>query len=897
MSDAAHSVHGWRAWWRYRAHALWRFLAQWIPWLWQQVLALFTVAWVLRAPVLSLVAGFLLFGLAPQAQDTLIHIAMVEQEGVLPDYVYRALGLAASTFVFWAMPTHYAARLLLETDRRYLAIYGPISSSGGMAGWWALGLQTWTPRLLGAATFLPPALGAVLAIKDLPRLAQSDYAPLADDLRIVALILLGGGVAFLIYTLWRRQEADSGLLHDLDIALGERFGPFLRFMRLIDKDTEAGELRTIGRLVLLLHSGIVVVILLADPQRLAGWLPLALAVPLLLGGWVPLLSVIGHYGRLIHAPLILIFILTAPLTTWIVASVAPRWQDHEVRIAQPAAVPSPGPPPATEGRLDLETALARWMKANDCLGNGATCPRPIIVAAAGGASRAGFFTASTVGHFLNANDGMEGWDVQDAGRRIPRMRLDSEIVANRIFAISGVSGGALGATVVAAALADRPRNLSSPCTMPTHLFWYGRAIRTAQDCLEALTAGDYLTPVFFGLAFHDWFKAMPFGRALDKDRAALLEQAWEIHFATLTDSKARREDGDRGLSHRLFQSSMRADGRWVPLLVLNGTSVGTGQRIITSDLLPTYCPSPWLPNCPERERQHIFRQSLDYQALIAPDATPARDIRLSTAASNSARFPVLSPPGTIRDPSLNVIDRVVDGGYFENFGALSAQELAEAMVVLKPGLAPFFLVISNDPEGTALSIDAGIDGALTADIADAPFFSDVTAPLDAIGKVRSGRGRLAVSDLQTWASARYSDTLPGALGRLLPDEVTPPMPLCDTHVALVQVWPQVRTHGVQPNTPTHTSNGACAITRDPSRPDDVTAGAPARPSEQPELRKVSMSWWLSKPVQVNLRQQLEASGDSDCSNDAAIAAVWEALQTRSDACYAPGGPERHQSDR
>ncbi len=55
----------------------------------------------------------------------------------------------------------------------------------------------------------------------------------------------------------------------------------------------------------------------------------------------------------------------------------------------------------------------------------------------------------------------------------------------------------------------------------------------------------------------------------------------------------------------------------------------------------------------------------------------------STAALNSARFPFISPAGTIRDTE-EIADRIVDGGYFENYGALSAKELALAVHAYDP---------------------------------------------------------------------------------------------------------------------------------------------------------------------------------------------------------------------
>jgi len=53
------------------------------------------------------------------------------------------------------------------------------------------------------------------------------------------------------------------------------------------------------------------------------------------------------------------------------------------------------------------------------------------------------------------------------------------------------------------------------------------------------------------------------------------------------------------------------------------------------------------------------------------------DIQLATAAFISARFPYLSPLAVIHTGCGTV--RLVDGGYVENSGALTAQELLESL--------------------------------------------------------------------------------------------------------------------------------------------------------------------------------------------------------------------------
>jgi hypothetical protein len=127
-----------------------------------------------------------------------------------------------------------------------------------------------------------------------------------------------------------------------------------------------------------------------------------------------------------------------------------------------------------------------------------------------------------------------------------------------------------------------------------------------------------------------------------------------------------------------YKKDPAAEGQapWRPVLLLNATHEETGKRIITGHVLI------------ERD---VFIDSLDLLGVLQ------KDVRASTAAHNSARFTYVSPAGDLG----NGHGWVIDGGYFENYGALSALELARAArTVLKheePGVRLVVLMISSDP--------------------------------------------------------------------------------------------------------------------------------------------------------------------------------------------------------
>src|SRR5215510_3697866 len=109
---------------------------------WVCVLDLALVLWVARVPACFVALGFLLLWKTPQAQDLFV--------GLAQDYKQIPLFLLL-LFVIWAMPTHFAARLLIDTDGRLSA-----HSEQQRLQTPSRCLETierWVPRFLGLLTF------------------------------------------------------------------------------------------------------------------------------------------------------------------------------------------------------------------------------------------------------------------------------------------------------------------------------------------------------------------------------------------------------------------------------------------------------------------------------------------------------------------------------------------------------------------------------------------------------------------------------------------------------------------------------------------------------------------------------------------------------------------------
>ncbi len=260
----------------------------------------------------------------------------------------------------------------------------------------------------------------------------------------------------------------------------------------------------------------------------------------------------------------------------------------------------------------------------------------LIVATAGGGIRAAYWTA-TVLERLDA-------DLQGAGGVRPYL-----------FAISGVSGGSVGAAAFEAALAKREERQCKA----------GDKLPGKEPCPQAT---DYLGEDFLAPALASWIfvdgpsNLLPnFGQA---DRGAALEKSFE--------------HASSGLLARPFLSFFpkQPAQNWRPILLLNATHEETGERIITA---------------PVKIERDVFLDSLDALHLLGGD------VRASTAAHNSARFTYVSPAGDLGNHN----GFVIDGGYFENYGALSALELSRAALKALSGEAPgvkrVILLISSDP--------------------------------------------------------------------------------------------------------------------------------------------------------------------------------------------------------
>jgi len=541
-----------------------------------------------------------------------------------------------------------------------------------------------------------------------------------------------------------------------------------------------------------------------NPHLVADWSPRLYFIPLLFGGGVVLLSELAAWSMRWQTPLLLMIAGLSLLFVFVTANF------HDTRWITTTVEPSPAA--GAKKQITIDEAVQRWRAANNnCTDD---CPRPILIAAAGGASRAGFYAATVVGALM------------DLGRDKEKGQAYGDI-RSRIFALSTVSGGSVGAAVIRAAMLDaaaRGKPHDPPCQIAGRGSWFGQPLMATdksydptknwRDCFQAVMAGDFLSPVFVGLAYRDNF---PFSNPFTHqpawaDRAVLLEQAFERRYRRFTadDRSARSCPNQPSTATSDYEGMCRpfghhpdakTAGAWVPIFFINGTSVYTGRRIVVSDVETISSLSPGGPAFMPMAYD-LYDRRTDY-------------IRLSTAATMSARFPVISPQGVLRGPDGKTIDQIVDGGYFENDGLATIMEVARALKLQK--LEPVVVRIRNEPDKPSDPM-ADRTRPPPAKSEDRSVLDDIFAIARALIAARSGHeDQFAVSVTNVLGDEkRFFDIGVyefGASGSELPASQLPMKPA---------------------------ANPVCRR--------EVNAAA--------KLENVSMSWWMSQPVQAYLDAQL-----------------------------------------
>ena len=319
-------------------------------------------------------------------------------------------------------------------------------------------------------------------------------------------------------------------------------------------------------------------------------------------------------------------------------------------------------------------------------------PAMLMVAASGGGVRAEFWTALVLTCIIETN----ATDRDVCGQPLDPTTDHETLVARRraLFALSGASGGSVGLVDYVAQVGDQWSNGNAAMT-PVRL-----------DSVGAYAGADFLSAPIAAYLFDDLFDSF-LRPQHGVDRAEVLERAWE-----------RAWPSGSMMTKGFYTHQATGDQ---PFLLLNGTNVENACRVLVSPIKTQveadarFCSRDGeLPAPPGAQPPHDEAGStID----LANQLCASCDIRFSTAALASARFPFVSPAGRVDDADGGTTIDVVDGGYRDNSGASTLVDLWPSVAAAATEtfgsagecVRPIFLQIDNGYAATATATSAPID--------------------------------------------------------------------------------------------------------------------------------------------------------------------------------------------
>ncbi|ADP70602.1 hypothetical protein Rvan_1341 [Rhodomicrobium vannielii ATCC 17100] len=366
---------------------------------------------------------------------------------------------------------------------------------------------------------------------------------------------------------------------------------------------------------------------------------------------------------------------------------------------------------------DLETSFKTWLHQRKPEGGGRY---PVFIVAAQGG---GIYAASSAGAFLAA------------------MQDHCPAFARHVFAISAVSGGAVGASLFTAAFADSKASGRAPKAAVDVEPGCGSFVepRELTKRLRTITEDDHISPVLAFLmpdfmrglfpaslsAPEALSEALPFGVV---GRDAILERSFVESFRRSDPSgggkPALHGTGSRDviLTAPYSQSWPDAANTDLPALLLNATWVETGYRVAFS---------PFDLQSFGGGTLYSFRDV----------GTKAPDPSLIGAAVISARFPVLMPPFV---SELGGGQRLtfVDGGYADASATATAFQLYEEVKRIGGDDVDVYLIALTDKLKALNATDvepAGLEPVRS-------WIYDTISPLTTLLSVRDLQSRRAVTE-------------------------------------------------------------------------------------------------------------------------------------------------------
>lgn len=578
----------------------------------------FSACRIVRGPLFVAIFAFLALSMPPQIHEVYRVLAHDWRENYWQIVFAFVTLLLASAFIW-----HCARQVTLRRKRQALA-------HRSLEGF----MLRWLPRVAGALVPLGAALG----------LASAFHAAQTTASRVTALRktesweeleTIYGMVAFSPNRLAATALICAGLAAMVMLI------PFLR-TRGKDWKYERPATWLLGWeasvFVLCLVAGCVALMAFAPP-----WVPQAIGTVAVVNIFILVLAVVISSLVLIRdqtgIPVITLLIIWALLLAAFDVNdnhvVTLVEQEHREKV-QPS-------------QLSTDSRFKAWAASRKDRDHYKDEPYPVfIVAAGGGGAYAAHYTASFLAR------------LQD---RCPNF-------AQHVFAISGVSGGSLGASVFASLARHEAKNGGhEPCDFS------GTDASAVKGPFETRTQKffekDFLAPVVAAALFPDLLQRLLPWSISRFDRSKALDASFEFAW--------RDAMADEGAAPKANPFSKAFLDLWpsddygaVPSLVFNTTEVANGYSIVIS------------PFDPDQGVDQKWSKS-DYLHRRLPDSRdgPVKlDVKLSTAAGISARFPWILPAATVNTELAGGRKsrmRLVDGGYVESSAVETASQMLRGL--------------------------------------------------------------------------------------------------------------------------------------------------------------------------------------------------------------------------
>jgi hypothetical protein len=423
--------------------------------------------------------------------------------------------------------------------------------------------------------------------------------------------------------------------------------------------------------------------------------------------------------------------------------------NHELRVVRnknTAALTAPSKAAAAvqvDERQDLD--LAKWIASRQDWNKYDRYP-VFLIATEGGGIRAAYFTASVLAALQE---------------RCPAL-------AQHTLAISGVSGGSVGAAVFAGLAGDHATNSADPGCNLDGAKKSGPIVSRARAVLST----DLLSPLLGAMLFPDALQRIVPVPIPQADRSRAIEYALEDSWRKATTGNCGRCDGARMSERAIDLYTQPAPANAVPNLFLNTTEADTGRIIPYTTVRVQGLATPF------RDQAEIDDGSFDavepsasqIERLSLQDRMADDRIPLSTAAIVSARFPYLTPAGRIAYSGGDY----VDGGYFENSGTWLLSGLVQYLIgqqaTYPAGQSPqldaakkavFVVIIIESEPCTRDSLETGCDEDATTLSGS---WNEALSPLRALLSTRDMRAEYSLDGLNAVSALieQFSQKNPGA---------------------------------------------------------------------------------------------------------------------------------------